>query len=201
MRLISVDVHDKIAVPQGNALYVCGNSDYVIRFGFDTEWDGYDKKTARFEYGGTYQDVVFTGNECHVPIISDTYNFNVGVYAGNLHTTTPAYIPCKKSILCGSGVPADPMPDVYAQIMEKLNAIEENEISDERVQEAVENYLKENPIDTGVNFTTDATLNLSDDGILSVNTADEVEQDNTLPVTSAAVYAEVGNINALLETI
>lgn len=55
--------------------------------------------------------------------------------------------------------------------------------------------------DTGGNFTTDATLTLSEDGVLSVNTADEVEKDNTLPVTSAAVYTEVGNINALLATI
>lgn len=52
----------------------------------------------------------------------------------------------------------------------------------------------------GVNFEVDKTLNL-ENGVLSVNTADNVEQDNTLPVTSAAVYAEVGNINALLETI
>jgi hypothetical protein len=33
---------------------------------------------------------------------------------------------------------------------------------------------------------------------LSVDTADAVEKDNTKPVTSAAVYTEVGNINALL---
>ena len=36
---------------------------------------------------------------------------------------------------------------------------------------------------------------------LSVDTADKMEQDNTLPITSAAVYVEVGNINALLKTI
>ena len=36
---------------------------------------------------------------------------------------------------------------------------------------------------------------------LSVDTVSSVEQDNTLPITSAAVYAEVGNINALLGTI
>lgn len=36
---------------------------------------------------------------------------------------------------------------------------------------------------------------------LSVDTADAVEKDNTKPVTSAAVFAEVGNINALLATI
>ena len=36
---------------------------------------------------------------------------------------------------------------------------------------------------------------------LSVDMADKIEQDNTLPITSAAVYAEIGNINALLKTI
>ena len=36
---------------------------------------------------------------------------------------------------------------------------------------------------------------------LSVDTANAVEKDNTKPVTSAAVYTEVGNINALLATI
>ena len=49
-------------------------------------------------------------------------------------------------------------------------------------------------------FETDKTLTL-ENGVLSVNTAKQVEEDNTLPVTSAAVYAEVGNINALLATI
>lgn len=36
---------------------------------------------------------------------------------------------------------------------------------------------------------------------LAVDTAAAVEQDNTKPVTSGAVYTEVGNINALLATI
>lgn len=31
--------------------------------------------------------------------------------------------------------------------------------------------------------------------------ADSAEQDNTRPITSAAVYTEIGNINALLATI
>lgn len=39
------------------------------------------------------------------------------------------------------------------------------------------------------------------DGVLSVDVAASVERDNTKPITSAAVYTEVGNINALLETI
>ena len=51
-----------------------------------------------------------------------------------------------------------------------------------------------------VDFRTDETLILKD-GILSVNTTDQMEQDNTLPMTSAGVFATVGNIEALLATI
>lgn len=36
---------------------------------------------------------------------------------------------------------------------------------------------------------------------LEVDTTNAVEQDNAKPITAAAVYAEVGNINALLATI
>ena len=38
-------------------------------------------------------------------------------------------------------------------------------------------------------------------GVLSVDTADAVEEDNTRPVTSAAVYTELGNVEALLANI
>ena len=45
-------------------------------------------------------------------------------------------------------------------------------------------------------------LRVKEDGVtLTVDTADVVETDNTLPVTSAAVSTIVGNINALLNTI
>lgn len=74
---------------------------------------------------------------------------------------------------------------------------EEQSLTDEEKAQARKNI----GADVGVNFTTDETLSLSEDGVLSVNTANDVEQDNTLPVTSAAVFAEVGNINALLGTI
>lgn len=39
------------------------------------------------------------------------------------------------------------------------------------------------------------------DGKLSVKMASDVEKDNTLPVSSALVYMQIGNINALLESI
>lgn len=36
---------------------------------------------------------------------------------------------------------------------------------------------------------------------LSVDVSNKIEQDNTKPITSGAVYTEIGNINALLSTI
>ena len=38
-------------------------------------------------------------------------------------------------------------------------------------------------------------------GKIGVKTTDDIEQDNTLPITSSAVYTTVGNIQALLDTI
>ena len=40
-----------------------------------------------------------------------------------------------------------------------------------------------------------------EDGVLSVDTADAVEEDNTKPITSAAVYTELGGVEALLANI
>ena len=60
--------------------------------------------------------------------------------------------------------------------------------------------MEQNPPSGGVDFKTDETLTLKD-GILSVNTTDQLDQDNTLPITSAGVYTTVGNIEALLKTI
>lgn len=52
----------------------------------------------------------------------------------------------------------------------------------------------------GANFETDHTLTLKD-GVLKVNTANDAEADNTLPITAGAVYTQLGNIEILLETI
>ncbi len=119
-KTINLMVRDKVAVAD-NTLYICGNSDFSLEIDFDAEWNEFPTKTARFVYGGEYQDVVFQGNVCPVPVLSNVHRFYVGVFAGNLRTTTPAYVSAQRSILCGSGAPAAPPDDVYNQIMELLN--------------------------------------------------------------------------------
>ena len=121
---IKILIKDKVATVEGAPCIVCGNSDYNVVFTFDEAWDAYDVKTARFVYTSKgaqqYMDVVFEGNSCAVPILSGVSEVFVGVYAGNLTTTTPARIYCKQSILCGDPVHTDPPADVYSQLLTLL---------------------------------------------------------------------------------
>lgn len=104
---INITVREKIAHTISDTCIVCGNSDYVAIFDFDAEWDAYATKTARFIWGGTFTDVPFTGNECPVPVIPDAVSVLVGVYAGDLHTTTAAAVGVRRSILGGSEAEAE----------------------------------------------------------------------------------------------
>ena len=124
---ICISVKNKIAVHTDRQWYVCGNSDYTAVFEFDHEWDEYETKTARFRYNQSHEDVVFKGNVAQIPVITNTNEFEVGVFAGDLHTTTPAMVLCEKSILCGDGTPVDPAPSVYDQIMELLKSTKETD--------------------------------------------------------------------------
>lgn len=82
-----------------------------------------------------------------------------------------------KKTIGGIGYITDPDP----------NAVMFSEM-EEYVEEAIQS------------IETDETL-IYKDGKLSVNTVSEVEADNTLPITSAAVNTTVGNIEVLLKTI
>ena len=122
-KTINIAIRKKVANQTNKTLYICGNSDFVVNFEFDAEWDEFSVKTARFIHSAGYTDVVFEGNLCAVPVISNTHNIKVGVFAGNLRTTTPAHVSAKKSILCDSGSPAPPSADVYNQIMDIQNKL------------------------------------------------------------------------------
>ena len=126
-KLIEVVVRGRRAIVVGNPSIVCGNSDYTIQFTFDDEWADHPAKTVRFVYVQRaqvkYQDTVIYGDTVQVPVLSNTTVVRVGVFAGDLCTTTPAVIPCELSIRCGTGVPDNPAPDVYDQIMALLDGI------------------------------------------------------------------------------
>lgn len=122
---IEITVANRIAAVVGSPVIVCGNKGYTVTFSFDREWDGYDEKTARFVFivdgKAKFIDVLFSGNTCDAPMLSNISQVVVGVYAGDLRTTTGATIKCLKSILCGGGTHEEPPEDVYNQILENVS--------------------------------------------------------------------------------
>ena len=105
--ILHISVKNKIATYQKrDGDIVCGNSNYKIVFSFDEEWAEHESKTARFIWNGQFHDVDIVDNTCTVPVISGANLCTIGVYAGELSTTTPAYINCKHSILCQPSSPS-----------------------------------------------------------------------------------------------
>lgn len=81
------------------------------------------------------------------------------------------------------------LPDV-------LEEIKGSKMTEEQIQTAVNEYLKQNPI----SFEEGDGIRIEGNKIF-VDSADKVEADNTRPVTSAAVHAICGNIETLLNKI
>ena len=146
MLTIDIRIKDKIAMRTGGeAFIVRDNSDYVINFTFDVEWAEETAKTARFVLqGGGYMDVPFTGSSVAVPVISTGRRVDVGVFAGNLRTTTSATLPLVPSIRSEGGAPVPPKDAVYDKLIALINSM--GEISDDDIKQAVEDYLSANPI-------------------------------------------------------
>lgn len=182
-KTIIVTVRNKIAVANKTE-YVCGNDDFVVAFDFDQDWDEYDVKTARFKHNGTHTDVVFSGNSCNVPRISGTNSIKVGVFAGDLSTTTSATILARKSILCGGSVPAAPTEDVYNQIMDELNRVSKK--ADEMTGGAEEIYIGDGDMPEGCKLQI--TVNENHNGSF-------VDLGN---ITSAPIVGSVDENNVIM---
>lgn len=120
MSNITVKVRDKRASTVRGAFIVADNTDYRITFDFDAEWSAHASKTCRILIGTQYTEIDFTGSFITVPSLpSSVDHILVGVFAGDLETTTPARIPVLESILGRSGTeytPSEPsvLPDIDA---------------------------------------------------------------------------------------
>ncbi len=184
----------------------------TVEFVFSDDWSGLTK-TAVFSAGRTTVDVLesaWDGNKVVVPheILADAGPIaRVGVYGANadglilptVWVTLGKVMPAAEP----SGDPgADPTLPIWAQLQNQIGDLDD-----------LKTYNKGNLVDAinearssggsgGGGYTIGEGLKLdAATNTLSVDTAEAVEKDNTKPVTSAAVYTEVGNINALLATI
>lgn len=184
----------------------------TVELVFSDDWSGLTK-TAVFSAGRTTVDVLesaWDGNKVVVPheILADAGPIaRVGVYGANadglilptVWVTLGKVMPAAEP----SGDPgADPTLPIWAQLQSQIGDLDD-----------LQTYNKGNLVDAinearssggsgGGGYTIGDGLKLdAATNTLSVDTAEAVEKDNTKPVTSAAVYTEVGNINALLATI
>lgn len=213
---IHITVRERVPTITAGEDVISHNSDYAVEFAFDEEWQDKIKTVYFVCEDGSYQAVVMNGNSCDVPMLDGEHRrIFVGVQAGAaekpsvLKTTRPCCLKVKDSIADYLGQPIpDPAPDVYEQIIALLEDIKQGEVSPEDIQKAVDNYLTENPVRVDIATTEKAgivtvgkNLSITKDGVLSVDTTDSAEQDNTKPITSAGVNLVVGNINALLAII
>lgn len=184
----------------------------TVEFAFSDDWRGLTK-TAVFSAGRTTVDVLesaWDGNKVVVPheILAEAGPIaRVGVYGANadglilptVWVTLGKVMPAAEP----SGDPgADPTLPIWAQLQNQIGDLDD-----------LKTYNKGNLVDAinearssggsgggGYNIGSGLKLDAATN-TLSVDTAEIVEKDNTKPVTSAAVYTEVGNINALLATI
>lgn len=120
---IKIDVVGKIAkITEQNFQLVGGNSDYEVIFNFDEAWGLYNTKTAVFVYGDRTEFKVFEGNVCEGVAISNALACYIGVFTGNLMTTTPAKVDCVLPSITDIGsTPQEPEESVYNQIIELIN--------------------------------------------------------------------------------
>ena len=183
----------------------------TVQFVFSPAWDGLTK-TAVFSNGKTTVDVLaasWDGDTVPVPhevLAVPGRHARVGVYGANesgviLPTVWVSLGKVQPGADPSGDASADPSMPVWAQLQKQIGDLDD-----------LKTYNKGNLVDAinearnsgggtgGYNIGDGLKLD-PDTNTLSVDTADKVEQDNTKPVTSAAVYTEVGNINALLATI
>ena len=184
----------------------------TVQFVFSPEWDGLTK-TAVFSNGKTTVDVLaanWDGNTVPVPhevLAVPGRHARVGVYGADesgvvLPTVWVSLGKVQPGAAPSGDASADPSLPVWAQLQKQIGDLDD-----------LKTYNKGNLVDAinearssggsgGGGYTIGDGLKLdAATNTLSVDTAAAVEKDNTKPVTSAAVYTEVGNINALLATI
>lgn len=184
----------------------------TVQFVFSPDWDGLTK-TAVFSNGKTTVDVLaanWDGDTVPVPhevLAVPGRHARVGVYGADesgvvLPTVWVSLGKVQPGADPSGDETADPSMPVWAQLQNQIGDLDD-----------LKTYNKGNLVDAinearssggsgGGGYTIGDGLKLdAATNTLSVDTAEAVEKDNTKPVTSAAVYTEVGNINALLATI
>ena len=184
----------------------------TVQFVFSPEWDGLTK-TAVFSNGKNIVDVLaanWDGDTVPVPhevLAVPGRHARVGVYGADesgvvLPTVWVSLGKVQPGADPSGDASADPSLPVWAQLQKQIGDLDDLKTYNKGNLVDAINEARNSGGGSGGGYTIGDGLKLdAATNTLSVDTAAAVEKDNTKPVTSAAVYTEVGNINALLATI
>jgi len=193
------------------------NSDYFLHFDIDTPrramFAVFSKKEKGYCQTPKQESVLIDENgTVNVPLwVLKQGGFNVGIISDGF-ASTPLYIYVAGSIIDENGIPAeDPPPSQVEQLIKLVNDLQMKGIDENEMKRLIGEYLKENhispddlPIATkealGVVKIGDGLI-VDETGRVSVDIAEQIEADNTKPISSAMAFVEIGNISALLGTI
>lgn len=187
---ITIRVRNRIAEAVGSPEIICGNDGYNVIFDLDEEWSAQEIKTARIAWTDTFSgqprhtDVPFILGFAAIPAISDAYEVRIGLYSGNIMTTTPATVPCVPCITDGETYHEDPEPDTYAALLELLGRITQGGVTvgdttvllDGIDQQAV--GLPEFPDITTVDLLQEPYLSTVQNGSLTDNTGQPTSRND-----------------------
>ena len=128
MHSIPIQVAGKVALCPKRYL-ISSNSDYVLQFTFDSEWDASPVKTARILFDDQCVDLAFSGNSVALPKIPACTSLSVGVFSDSL-ATTAAELGCIVSVADTDCTVLDPLEDTqYTQLFAILNAMANKQVS------------------------------------------------------------------------
>lgn len=145
-----------------------GNKNTVdLSVAFSGHWNGYQKSAVFFSsWDKSVYEIILDAGKCVVP--HEVLQFSGYVFIGvrgvdpdtqDVKTSDLVKIRIEKGAPSGDSATKEPTPDVYQQILAKLDKIKNPEKIEETVAQAVTDYLAKNPI-TGGSRSTIGTANL-----------------------------------------
>ena len=144
---LSFRVNKQIITRKDRENVVSDSRNYLYAaFSFSEEWIG--TKTAIFKNDENAYCVILYEDRCLVPweVIKPKY-FTVSVFCGDLVTANKVIVRVLESGYEEGETPEDPTPDVYQQIIEMLEDINQGQQSEETIAMIVAEYMEEHPID------------------------------------------------------
>ena len=101
MPTINVTVRNRIATAQRWQCIICGNSDYIVDFDLDDEWNDMPNKVAVFVTNTRgnirHERVLFDGSTCGIPVLRGVNIVDIG----HMSSANPASLTtqdCRKSL-------------------------------------------------------------------------------------------------------